>query len=113
MGRSLCQNDRGCGGVRFFYSPHRLTTCAALTPERIALRAVLEWVRLCEGHVGKVTAFYVVIGEDTRRPGIIAEALGISRKTFENYRNECRVWLDGFIAGLTCEAVPSTGAAKP
>ena len=84
-----------------------------LTPERIALRAVLEWVRLCEGHVGKVTAFYAVIGEDTRRPGVIADALGICRRTFENYRNECRIWLDGFIAGLECEAVPATGAAKP
>ena len=80
-----------------------------LTRERIALRAMMEWVRLCEGHVGKVTAFYFLIGEDSRRPGVIADALGIHRRTFENYRNECAVWLDGFMAGLESEPIPAKG----
>jgi hypothetical protein len=84
-----------------------------LTRDRIALRAVLQWLLLCDGHRGKVTAFYFLIGEDTRRPGEIALALGITRKTFENYRAECRIWFDGFIAGLESEAVPTTGTAKP
>ena len=84
-----------------------------LTRERIALRAMMQWVLLCDGHRGKVTAFYFLIGEDTRRPGEIALALGITRKTFENYRAECRIWFDGFIAGLESEAFPSSGAALP
>ena len=83
------------------------------TQERIALRAMMQWVLLCDGHPGKVTAFFYIIGEDTRRPGEIALALGITRKTFENYRAECRIWFDGFIAGLESEAFPSSGAALP
>ena len=114
----VAQASAGCGFendelVPVELHPTLLPEPERLTRDRIALRAVLQWVLLCDGHRGKVTAFYFLIGEDTRRPGEIALALGITRKTFENYRAECRIWFDGFIAGLECEAVPSSGAAKP
>jgi hypothetical protein len=82
---------------------------APLTPERIALRAMMEWVLLCDGHKGKVVAFYYLIGEDTRRLGEIAEALKITRRTFENYRNECALWLDGFVAGSESASISLSG----
>ena len=84
-----------------------------LSRYRIVLRAVLEWVLICAGHPGKVTAFYVVIGEDKRELGEIAKALGITERMFRNYRAEARAWFSGFIAGLESEAVPTTGNTKP
>ena len=95
--------------------PTMLPEPEPLTRERIALRAVLEWVRLCRGHEGKVTAFFYEIGEEKGEPDDIAKALKIGERMFRNYRAEARAWFSGFVAGLESEADPSPGAgdAKP
>ena len=77
-----------------------------LTQERIALRAVLEWVLFCNGHPGKVCAFYFVIGEDKRGIDEIVAAFDISEKTFFNWRKECSVWFEGFKAAIESEVTP-------
>lgn len=74
-----------------------------LTRDRIANRALIEWLRLCEFHRGKITAFLYIINEEKGEPDDIANALGITERQFRNYRTECRVWLDGFVAGLESE----------
>ncbi len=93
--------------------PSLLPEPEPLTRERIALRAVLEWVRLCRGHEGKVTAFFYEIGEEKGEPDDIAKALNITERMFRNYRAEARTWFSGFIAAIESESVPSQGVAKP
>ena len=77
-----------------------------LSRDRIANRALMEWIRLCEFHRGKCTAFLYIINEEKGHSDDIAKALGITERQFRNYRAEARTWLDGFASALESEEAP-------